>query len=54
MPNGAHVVNKKLIDKTIEVIGVPSDLGANIRGANMGPAAIRIAKLKGKNRATRL
>ncbi len=31
---------------TIEVIGVPSDLGANSRGANMGPASIRIAKLK--------
>lgn len=31
---------------TIEVIGVPSDLGANIRGANMGPASIRIANLK--------
>ncbi len=31
--------------QTIEVIGVPSDLGANIRGANMGPTAIRNAQL---------
>ena len=35
-------------DKTIEIIGVPSDLGANMRGANMGPAALRIAGLKKK------
>jgi arginase len=34
--------------KKVEIIGVPSDLGANIRGANMGPAAIRIADLKKK------
>lgn len=34
--------------RTIEVIGVPSDLGANIRGANMGPASVRIANLKPK------
>lgn len=34
--------------KTIEIIGVPTDLGANIRGANMGPAALRIAGLKDK------
>jgi arginase len=32
--------------RTIEIIGVPSDLGANSRGSNMGPASIRIAKLK--------
>ncbi len=34
--------------RTIEIIGVPSDLGANIRGANMGPATLRIANLKTK------
>ncbi len=34
--------------RTIEIIGAPSDLGANIRGANMGPASIRIAHLKKK------
>ncbi len=38
----------RLRDRTIEIIGVPSDLGANIRGANMGPASIRIANLKVK------
>lgn len=32
--------------RTLEIIGVPSDLGANLRGANMGPASIRIANLK--------
>ena len=31
--------------KAVEIVGVPMDLGANIRGANLGPAAIRIAKL---------
>ena len=30
----------------IEIIGVPSDFGANTRGTNMGPAALRIAGLK--------
>lgn len=29
----------------IDIIGAPSDLGANTRGSNMGPAAIRIAGL---------
>lgn len=33
---------------TVAVIGVPSDLGANIRGANIGPSAIRIAGLNQK------
>lgn len=32
--------------KTIEIFGVPSDLGANIQGALMGPPAIRISGLK--------
>ena len=31
--------------KTVDIHGVPLDLGANIRGSNMGPAAIRIAGL---------
>lgn len=35
---------------TVDVIGVPLDLGANMRGANMGPAAIRIAALHDKLR----
>lgn len=34
--------------KTVEIIGIPVDLGANIRGANMGPAALRIADLHKK------
>ena len=34
--------------KKIEIIGVPSDFGANKRGTCMGPAAIRIAGLKEK------
>jgi arginase len=32
--------------KTVEIIGVPLDLGANTRGATMGPEVIRIAGLK--------
>lgn len=35
-------------ERAIEIIGVPSDLGANLRGANMGPASLRIANLKVK------
>lgn len=31
--------------KCVQVIGVPLDLGCNMRGANMGPASIRIADL---------
>ncbi len=34
--------------KSVQVIGVPLDLGANMRGANMGPSAIRIAELHRK------
>ena len=34
------------VKKKIDIIGVPSDLGANMNGANMGPSAIRIAGLK--------
>jgi arginase len=30
---------------TVDIIGVPLDLGANIRGSNMGPATIRVADL---------
>ncbi len=34
--------------KKVSIIGIPLDLGANIRGASMGPAAIRIADLHKK------
>jgi arginase len=34
--------------KAVQIIGVPLDLGANMRGANMGPSAIRIADLHHK------
>jgi len=37
--------------KTIQVIGVPMDLGAGRRGVDMGPSAIRIAGLAEKLRA---
>lgn len=36
------------MNKTVEIIGVPLDLGANQRGANMGPTAMRIAGLHEK------
>jgi arginase len=36
------------LKKIIEIIGVPMDLGANIRGANTGPSALRIAHLHDK------
>jgi arginase len=34
--------------RNIEIIGFPSDLGANIRGSCMAPMAIRIADLNRK------
>lgn len=39
---------EKLSKKIIEIIGVPSDLGANVRGACMGPAALRTAELSAR------
>ncbi len=33
------------MDKTVRVIGVPLDLGASRRGVDMGPSAIRAARL---------
>lgn len=33
-------------NSTVEIIGVPMDMGANIRGSCMGPMAIRIAGLR--------
>jgi arginase len=38
--------------KIIDVIGVPNDFGANVRGASMGPAALRAAGLHEKLRST--
>jgi arginase len=31
--------------KSVQIIGVPLDLGCNMRGANMAPSAVRIAQL---------
>lgn len=33
--------------KTIELIGAPTDIGASVRGAGMGPDALRVADLAG-------
>ena len=35
-------------NKTVNLIGFPMDLGADRRGVDMGPSALRIANLKGK------
>jgi len=43
---------EKKAKKCIEIIGFPMDLGADKRGVDMGPSALRIAGLK--NRLTRL
>src|SRR2546423_13218848 len=32
--------------KTVEIVGVPRDLGGNRRGVDMGPSAIRYAGLR--------
>lgn len=36
--------------RTVEVVGVPMDLGGNRRGVDMGPSAIRYADLEGRLR----
>lgn len=38
-------------NRGVEIIGVPLDMGANMRGTNLGPAAVRIADLHSKIRA---
>ena len=38
-------VNHHAIPARVDVIGVPMDLGADRRGVDMGPSAIRYAKL---------
>lgn len=37
-------------ERAVQIIGVPIDLGANMRGANMAPSAVRIAELHHKIR----
>ena len=40
--------------KTISLIGVPTDVGASVRGAGMGPDALRVAGLVEKLRSHKL
>jgi arginase len=44
-PTPAFVPNRRPVTR-VEVIGVPMDLGADRRGVDMGPSAIRYARLK--------
>jgi len=37
-----------MTSKSVRIIGVPCDLGANMRGANIGPSAVRIAHIHQK------
>ena len=39
---------KMLHSKIVNIIGFPMDLGADRRGVDMGPSALRIAGLKEK------
>jgi arginase len=41
-----YAVNHFAIPSRVDVIGVPMDLGADRRGVDMGPSAIRYAKLR--------
>ncbi|HEY6906949.1 MAG TPA: arginase [Ignavibacteriaceae bacterium] len=41
-------MNKRIQSKVVNLIGFPMDLGADRRGVDMGPSALRIANLKGK------
>ena len=40
--------------KTVSLIGAPTDVGASVRGAGMGPDALRVARLMEALRAHRL
>jgi arginase len=40
------------MDRTVRIVGVPMDLGADRRGVDMGPSAIRYAGLAGQVTAT--
>ena len=44
-PSPAHVPRAKPVAR-VDVVGVPMDLGADRRGVDMGPSAIRYARLK--------
>jgi arginase len=35
-----------MLKRNVEIIGVPSDIGANIRGTSLGPIALRVMGLK--------
>ncbi len=39
---------KSIIKENVSIIGFPMDLGADRRGVDMGPSALRIAGLQGK------
>jgi arginase len=41
-------VNPTSADRRVDVVGVPMDLGASRRGVDMGPSAVRYAKLHDK------
>lgn len=45
MPEGEEVC--RTMTKTIRLIGAPTDIGASLRGASMGPEALRVADLPG-------
>ena len=42
------------MSKTIQLIGVPTDIGAGARGASMGPEALRVAGIESMLRAHHL
>lgn len=50
MATAAAIPHSEGASKQIRIVGVPLDLGANMRGANMGPAAVRIAHIHDKIR----
>ena len=41
-------MQKQTLSKTVNLIGFPMDLGADRRGVDMGPSALRIANLREK------
>src|SRR5215471_1624469 len=43
-----HLVDTTITPKKIRVIGVPLDLGQSRRGVDMGPSAVRVARLEAR------
>src|SRR6516225_11690999 len=47
VPDERHCQETPPMTATLQLIGVPTDIGASTRGAGMGPDALRVAGIEG-------